>query len=191
MAWDKNTIQSSTPIREYPTRLTDNFTSIEDGDFALTSPTLEHECVNLLNKTSSTPGTASTGGRIYANQIDSIAELFYLDSGGNKTQITDFSFKTDATKGSTYLPGGFLMQWDTLIGVGNGATPSFAKTFGDIPYSINITRIETPPATGTLPVMFITPFSLSTSGFTLRISTTTGAVQTGTYNFAYIVIGKA
>ncbi len=78
---------------------------------------------------------------------------------------------TNGTKGHCFLPGGFLLQWDRITGVGNSTPATFSTPFGVIPYAITL-NIEGTPNTKTVGYdnKSTTGFNIKTNGTGLTIN---------------------
>lgn len=138
MSWDKDTIQSTTPINQYPTRLTDNFTAIQEGQYDSATPTMIHDVLNLTDQTahgdSSTP--TSDIARIYAKKdaTTTYTELWYKNTEGTPIQLTNADLVLSANPGYTFLPGGILLQFGrtSVVPASDIYTITFPKTFSTI-----------------------------------------------------------
>lgn len=185
MAFDKTLPADSSKIRESAGFIRNNWDAMQDGDYGAASMSTAYKprVINLPDQTASGNPTVSSGvGRLFAKVSDSVNELFYLDDAGSGvlTQLTDASKKTVAQKGSIFVPGGILIQWDQLS-LSNGGAITFQNAFSAAAYSINVTRLTSNPPSATEPVMFITPYNLTTTGCNIRISTTAGVFQGGVH----------
>lgn len=71
----------------------------------------------------SAPATAANEGGLYTKESQSITNLFWRqESSGTQIQMTNIA-PTNSQKGSTFLPGGLLLQWDFVtIGASGSAT---------------------------------------------------------------------
>ena len=93
---------------------------------------------------SSAPTTASNEGGLYTKEADSVTNLFFRQEnsgggGGTEIQLTAAQAPTVATNGSTFLPGGLLMQWGKVTTPGISGQVTFPEAYSAAPYSINIT----------------------------------------------------
>ena len=134
------------------------------------------------------PTTAASTGRLFAKTIDSSIELNYMDQAGNVTQLTDFSFKTDANPGSIFIPGNILMQYgsESKTDTANVYTITFPKTFSTV-YTIQANILSASAGIAEI----ITVVTLTTTLSTLKVYNTSGTIQSGAKIFNWIAIGKA
>lgn len=72
-----------------------------------------HKQITLSNL-GSTPGFSGANSVLYAKLANSVTQLFYNNSAGD-VQLTS-TVPVVSSNGSTYLPGGILIQWGSTNG---------------------------------------------------------------------------
>lgn len=132
------------------------------------------------------PTTAANEGALYTKEAQSITNLFWRqESNGTEVQLTNIA-PSNATSGYSFLPGGFLIQWDLITLLNASTTPvTFPTNFdaATTPYSIQLTFATSTPSGVTLSVSTSTQ---TNTGFTIRCSPT----PSGSPQVYYIAIGK-
>lgn len=191
MAYNKDAITSSTPIRQYPTLLTNNFTAIVTGDYTLTSPTISQSSVNLYKITGSPsdPEKAANMGRIYTKEVSSRVAFHYLDDLGNVTQLTDYTLYTNANPGSVFIGQNMLLQYGnvTISDTAQIYTITFPKTFATV-YSANINIINT--SSGITEFLMIN--TLNAGNVTFRVyNKVVNPPLAGSRTFTWTAVGSA
>lgn len=121
------------------------------------------------------PATSVNEITLYGKTTGGATELFIRkDNSGNVYQLTTGT-PVNAATGSTFLPGGLLINW----GITNSLTPSFNRAFSAPPYSIQVS----PSADNAARTVVVSNSSVPTStGFTVLVS------NTGLFYY-YIAIG--
>lgn len=186
MTFQPNIPQPSDLISVSQNDILQNFQSIDTAwnvnheDFNAVSAG-KHIKLELTNQSPAPAGSASQF-LLFSQTSSGQSETWYRrNAEGTAYQLTGKN-PTTSTKGSTFLPGGLLMQWDFLTGASknDGAVISFLNTFSATPYSIQLTASRNGTSTNVLNAT-----SVSSSGFTLRTSSNS---NDGVW---YLAIGKA
>ena len=97
----------------------------------------KHEFLQMPEQIS-VPATATDEGGVYTKVTDSVTCLFWRqESNGTEVQMTTSQTPTDANPGTTFLPGGLLMQFGSFTATANtNTTVTFNVAFGTAPYSV-------------------------------------------------------
>jgi hypothetical protein len=147
-----------------------------------TAPLGKHNLVEFPNQ-SSAPAGAASEMTLFSQLASGVSQLFYIRNAGTPFQLTGKD-PIVAASGSTFLPGGIILQWGTWTlasGVPNAAV-SFAQTFPTNVFALTFGSNPTPDPKN-LPIFS----ALTTSGFTgSRVTGSSG----GTYTYYYIAIGN-
>lgn len=121
-----------------------------------------HKQVTLTNQAA--PGFGGANSAIYANLANGQSQLFFENASGS-TQLTTqiASVPTIATNGTSYLPGGLLIQWGFAVTNGSGDV-SFPVAFSVATFLPNVTFTATGTIGNNVPLM------ISTSAASFRVS---------------------
>lgn len=192
MAWNKDAIQSSTKIRNYPSLLTDNFTAIQTGDSTSATPTLSLDVANLAHQAATPTLPTSATGRLYASTVSSETELFFRNENATPIQLTDISKTVKANPCSIYLPGGMVLKAgnENITPTGSPArtyTVTFAEAFTTL-YSFQVTPENA--SLGIVWIPMIVAKSASAVSFYLYPRGTATA-NTTPQNVHWLAIGEA
>jgi hypothetical protein len=134
------------------------------------------------------PAATAGFGQIFTAQInDGINpdEALYFESGGGRvTQFTRNFTPTNAANGSTFLPGGLILNWGQIPASSSSTYPAlFIQPFTVLPYSIVITgqRAGSDPGSSNA---WVINSSVTTNGFQI--------FNDGAHNFGWnwIAIGN-
>jgi hypothetical protein len=93
----------------------------------------------------STHSTAATQCAIYSKNQHGRPELYFRrESSGTEILMTNYHSPTDGVLGSSFLPGGLLIQWGIsgVIARNGDEVETFDETFTVAPYSIVLTGIH-------------------------------------------------
>lgn len=183
MAFDPSLPANSTKLRLAPGVIQDNWVAIQDGE-----STFKPKVVNLNNRTVSGPTddpTAIADAFLLYCKDDSAgnAELFGINESSQITQFTR-GIPTYAIPGQVYLPGGLLVQWNS-VSVASGATVTFPTAFSAAAYYVNFIVGGSPPNNRVYQRVQGTP---SATAFVPSILDSSGNGLTATIN--YIAIGR-
>lgn len=106
----------------------------------------KHNIIQLPQQASG-PSTSSTEGALYTKAVGGSPNLFWRKkSSGTEIQLTSNSVTpVVAANGSTFLPGGLMLQWGTVnMSFADGSQSAlipFTPAFSNVPYSIMATPI--------------------------------------------------
>ena len=105
-----------------------------------------HKAVHLVKQAA--PAAIPGVGSVYCTEINdtySNDETFYLQTGGGKImQMTRNFVPVAAAKGTTFLPGGLVLQWGTLTAVANVVTAvAFVADLGVKNFTVNCFNVQT------------------------------------------------
>lgn len=121
----------------------------------------KHTFVEMVNSSTIPAGLTSSEGTMYTKLLSGTSQLFYTpDNSGNEFQLTNVSsvqfarFGTNTnytgtqSGGWTFLPGGLIMQYGSIITTPNGgtATITFPKPFLSQVYNIQLSFNRTDPS---------------------------------------------
>ena len=126
--------------------LLDNYFGTNHVQFSALSSQGQHKFVQLQTQAAA-PATVGISA-LYTKAVAGLTCLFWKQGGGTEVQMTSFdpTFSNATTnpawgatkKGWTYLPGGLLLQWDsvTLAPAPNSTQVFFPRAFSALPWSI-------------------------------------------------------
>lgn len=106
----------------------------------------KHNLIHLIQQPAA-PATTSTELALYAKNVGGSPNLFLRKkSSGTEIQLTSNSVTpVVAANGSTFLPGGLMLQWGTVnMSFADGSQSAlipFTPAFSNVPYSIMATPI--------------------------------------------------
>jgi len=131
----------------------------------------------------SAPSTAANEGALYTKEADSVTNLFFRqESDGAEIQLTSSQGATNANPGTTFLPGGLLMQFGSFTGASKAdTTVTFNVPFGTAPYSVVVTMNRE----GSNNVDTFYAHTLTTTNFQARNTSSSNRIG------YYIAIGSA
>lgn len=143
-----------------------------------------HNFVRLVPQ--ATPGVISNIGQIFdqtSNDGVNTDQTLFFKTGNNRLmQLTRNFMPTQAAKGATFLPGGFILNWGNIV---TGNVPGDYSTLflQKFPFAVYVVvgsgQTVSSPNTGA----FVVSSSVSTSGFTVR------NISNNINNFNWIAIG--
>jgi hypothetical protein len=154
-----------------------------------------HKVIHFVNQLMDPFSIASTG-QFYTKTLNGNQQLVFMNSAGNVQQLTTFPSTvlttaefgtntnyppavTNQNGGWTYLPGGLILQYGSMVATGNNTTIVFPIAFSSGLYSLVTTLSQT-----------------SSGGISYGVSTqtTTGFIftknSTGTGTFFWQAIGN-
>ncbi|MBE3085565.1 MAG: hypothetical protein IMZ64_05035 [Bacteroidetes bacterium] len=108
--------------------------------------------------------TDATEGAIYTKDLGGSPNLYWRKkSSGTEIQMTvNAVTPVVAANGSTFLPGGLMLQWGSLNAAsGESGDITFTPAFSAIPYSINVSAQRTSTANAT--PMFVSSTTVPTA----------------------------
>lgn len=112
-------------------------------------------------------------------------QLYFQSGGGFLTQMTRNIQPLNASQGYTFLPGGFIMQWNTVTFTGSLAVV-YQVTLSAAAYSIQLTQFNN----GSSNIReFGQVFATSATGFTIRAIQDGGGVSSSPTTFYWCSIG--
>lgn len=183
----------SVPLNQDYLNIQGNFTSLNTqflvDHIPLTNGSQNgyHKSIHLVPQ--ATPGNVSGVGQIYSKTvndgINTDQQLFFQTGTGNRNiQFTrNFLPSVSGGNGSTFLPGGFILQWGstTAVASSGGNTINFNFPFPNAVFSVQPTVVTSDNST----IRFSLLNNASTSSFT--------TTQTNTSKFTnlyWIAIGN-
>jgi hypothetical protein len=183
MAFNPSLPADSTKLRLAPDVIQDNWVAIQDGETSF-----KPKSINLNNRTVSGPTanpTAITDAFLLYCKDDAAgnAELFGINESSQITQFTR-GIPTYGKPGQIYLPGGMLIQWNS-VSVASGATVTFSTAFIEAAYYVNFIVGGSPPNNRVYQRIQGTP---TASAFVPSILDNNGSGITATIN--YVAIGR-
>lgn len=95
----------------------------------------KHKFVEMPNQVAD-PAGAATEGTIYT-KVATQTELFFRRDAGSVIQMTRGT-PVNAPKGTTFLPGGFLLNWGQVAATPGGTTENFATAFTIGPATVTL-----------------------------------------------------
>ena len=123
-----------------------------------------------MPRQSPSPTPAAAEGFLFTKLANGITKLIWKrDAGATDIELTNVN-PTNAQKGSTFLPGGLLLQWGKVSLAAGTANVTFQETFtsGGVtanPWSITLTLANSPT---TVSVLGVSGSGLSGAGFTIN-----------------------
>ena len=124
-------------------------------------------------------------GQLYSKTINSFTTdqaLFWETGGGLIQQLTANITPTAATNGSSFLPGGLIIQWGSAAAATDGTTVNFNVTFPTNLFSLTIAHSAAGSGENTGAI--VSAALKTTAGFRLRINGSSSA------SYSYIAIGN-
>lgn len=92
------------------------------------------------------PGTAVNEVAIYSKDVGGTSQLFFqregLAPGGADIQMT-VGNPTAAANGTSFLPGGIIIKWGSVVGAPGGNTATFATAFPNNVFSVTLGILDT------------------------------------------------
>jgi hypothetical protein len=151
-----------------------------------------HNTVTMIQQ-SGDPAAVSSAPILYSKLSNAVDEIFMRRASGDGGQVVQMTTAKvvpsvnvaqaiagggTTSGGSSFLPGGVVIQWGTLSGVGNGGVVPFAGTFPTACFGVTLTVQDPGASTKILNVR-----STSTTNFTVNLSS-------GTIAGFYFAIGN-
>jgi len=143
-----------------------------------------HTVIHSVPQGGNPPAIAGYG-QLYSKTINSFTSdqaLFWETGTGLIQQLTANLTPTVATNGSSFLPGGIIIQWGSGSAVADLTTISFNVTFPNNLFSLTIAHSAVAPGENTQTI--VSASSKTTSNFRLRVSGASAA------SYSYIAIGN-
>ena len=146
------------------------------------TPAGYHKAIQMIPQ--SAPAFITNFGQLYSQTvndgINTDQELWWITGNNRNIQLTRNFVPTIATKGSTFLPGGLIMQWGTISGTPQADTAvNFTGSggVGILNYPNNNFGVWTNmQRSGTNNVDTVYAFTFVTTGFSYR--NTSSAIKT-------------
>lgn len=182
MTYDPNIPSGTDLISVSQGQIQQNFQAIN------TAWNVNHEEFNLANAgkhpfvefpiQSADPGGAVSEWTLFSKtNVAGNNELFYKrDNEATAYQLSGTN-PTRATKGTTFLPGGLLLQWGAEATVADNQVYTFNVAFTAAPYSISLTGVRSNTQSRSL---WVSSGSVTTSQFAIRTDSG-GAALTPVY----------
>lgn len=96
----------------------------------------KHKFVEMPNQTGD-PAGAATEVTAYSKQAAGVSELFVRRDAGSVIQMTKGTPVSSST-GSSFLPGGIIINWGSVVGSNSGNTATFATAFPNNVFSVTL-----------------------------------------------------
>lgn len=184
MTFDKTQPTDTTKIRNLGTVIRPNWVAIEEA-----ASSFKPRALNLDNRTVlgvPVNPTAIANSMILFSKSDASGktQLYTIDPDSHVTQISVAVAPLSSGNGYTWLPGGMLLQWGTVIAPpGDSGNFYFPVAFSGTPYSIPLTFIRAAGTTGEN-FVYVTSGQVTSTRFR---TTTVGT--TGSHHVYYMAIG--
>ena len=101
----------------------------------------KHKFVELPNQ-SGNPAGAATEITLYSKQAAGSSELFMRRDAGSVIQMS-VGVPNAASSGTTFLPGGIIMKWGSVVGSPSGNTATFSTPFPNNVFSLTLGIFDT------------------------------------------------
>lgn len=175
ITYTPGTPNATDPIPSTQQPIQNNFLSLNQqfgvDHLPLTSSTPYgyHNKATLVQQ-SAAPTAVSLADILYTISAGTPAktELYMLRSsgdGGAAIQLTDFAGGPVINNpGSTFLPGGIILNWGTVSATTSGATATFASAFPNICWGVVIS-VDTSTSNPSGNVAYVTSGDISKTGF--------------------------
>jgi len=102
------------------------------------------------------PGAIATIGQLYTKAISGDTCLFFKTGAGLIQQLTTPVSPANATSGTSFLPGGIMIQWGTNTPASDPQTVTFNQAFGANAFAVIATPITNAHTSCTVQVTNIT-----------------------------------
>lgn len=137
----------------------------------------KHKFVEMPVQGADPGGAASEFTLFSKTNVAGNDELFYKrDAEANSYQLSGPN-PNRAAKGSSFLPGGLLIQWGLEATVANDQQYTFDVAFAAAPYSITITGVRSNNQQRSL---YVSDGTVTTTNFRIKTDST-GVAMTGVY----------
>jgi hypothetical protein len=134
------------------------------------------------------PTTLATEGAIYTKTINALSQLFYIRDATalSEVQLTGPT-PINASNGSTFLPGGLLLQWGRVSAINNTAVV-FPIAFSAAAFTVMATTNEAGNANA---VIFgqIKADNITATGFDFQILRASQSTEGAAQNVGWMAIG--
>jgi len=116
--------------------------------------------------------TATVGfGQLVSAQINDKKStdnaLYFLTGNNLLLQLTRNFLPIASANGSTFLPGGLIMQWGTVSATNGNPVVTFPFAFPSTLFNVQLTRQHSPSSPGSSFGYWVDNTTLSTTGFTI------------------------
>lgn len=136
-SYNPNIPQPTDKLKNSQPQILNNFssanTSFGVNHFAFDNATLnngKHNFVELVERTVIPPGLVTGEETLYSKVVSAEGQMFFTrGSSAVEIQMTGPGDPIVSQNGKTFLPGGILMQWGTVLNVVDGTTVTFPVAF--------------------------------------------------------------
>lgn len=133
------------------------------------------------------PVTVAGIGQLFSSevndQINTDTGLYWLTGNGLKVPMTRNFAPTRAASGLTFLPGGLILQWGTATTAASIYTLTWPSAFPNAFFSATLSLTEKPSRNRGFVQFTAAP---TTTGASVAIRDSTGALSSGTFYFMVI-----
>lgn len=182
MTYQANIPQSTDLISVSQDDLLQNYQAIDAAwninhvDFNLASQG-KHKFVEMPVQGADPAGAAGEFTLFSKTNVAGNNEVFYKrNAEANSYQLSGPN-PNRAAKGSTFLPGGLLLQWGLETTIANNQQYTFDKAFAAAPYSITLTGVR---SNNQQRALWVSDGTVTTTAFRIKTDST-GAAMKGIY----------
>lgn len=172
-----NNPSSDQPLMQTNTNSIDTLLQVDHFSFKF-APSGTHKQVTLTNQ--SAPGIGSGSGVLYCNTVSAASQPFWQNAAGSKQISTFTGTPSVGANGTSFLPGGAIIQWGSSASTGN---VSFPSSFPNNVFSVVLTSNVSGATSGALTIY---TNSITTSGFKIFVTGSTA----GYTPFYWMAIGN-